>query len=193
MPELILFLFPLAYSPGPGNLFFAATGARFGLRAAVPALAGYHVATFAVTLAIGLGFDGLLRLMPVLAPVLRVAGAAYLLWLALGMLRAGFSATTRQGNPAGWSAGALLLLLNPKAYVIMTLMFARFLPQATGPAPVLWISALFTLNNLVAFVLWAAAGDVLLRPLQTARNARRMNLVFGALLAGVALWLLIPG
>ncbi len=27
---LVLFLAPLAYSPGPGNLFFAATGARFG-------------------------------------------------------------------------------------------------------------------------------------------------------------------
>jgi len=27
---LILFLFPLAFSPGPGNMFFAANGARFG-------------------------------------------------------------------------------------------------------------------------------------------------------------------
>lgn len=192
MPELILFLFPLAYSPGPGNLFFAATGARFGLRAALPALAGYHVATFAVTFAIGLGFDGLLRLMPVLAPVLRIAGAAYLYWLAFGMVRAGFSAASRQVAPAGWPTGALLLLLNPKAYVIITLMFARFLPTASGPAPVLWITTLFTLNNLLAFAIWTAAGDVLLRPLQQARHAQRMNVVFGVLLAGVAVWLLIP-
>ena len=29
---LVVFLFPLAFSPGPGNMFFAANGARFGLR-----------------------------------------------------------------------------------------------------------------------------------------------------------------
>jgi len=40
---LVLFLFPLAYSPGPGNMFFAAIGGRFGLRASVPATIGYHV------------------------------------------------------------------------------------------------------------------------------------------------------
>ncbi len=30
--ELIVFLFPLTYSLGPGNMFFAANGARFGWR-----------------------------------------------------------------------------------------------------------------------------------------------------------------
>ena len=52
---LLAFLFPLAYSPGPGNAFFAGIGASKGLRAAIPALTGYHVATFVVTAVIGLG------------------------------------------------------------------------------------------------------------------------------------------
>ncbi len=30
---LLAFLFPLAYRPDPGNMFFAATSARFGVRA----------------------------------------------------------------------------------------------------------------------------------------------------------------
>ena len=33
---LIIFLFPLAYSPGPGNMFFATNGARFGFATTVP-------------------------------------------------------------------------------------------------------------------------------------------------------------
>jgi threonine/homoserine/homoserine lactone efflux protein len=40
VPALLLFLLPLAYSPGPGNLFFAATGARFGLAATAPRATG---------------------------------------------------------------------------------------------------------------------------------------------------------
>ncbi len=53
---LLLFHFPLAFSPGPGNMFFAAVGGRFGLRASLPATIGYHLTTFAVTAVIGLGF-----------------------------------------------------------------------------------------------------------------------------------------
>ena len=53
---LVVFLFPLAYSPGPGNMFFAAIGARFGTRASFEASAGYHVATWIVTFAVGYGF-----------------------------------------------------------------------------------------------------------------------------------------
>ena len=48
-------LLPLAYSPGPGNMFFAANGARFGFAATVPSNIGYHIATWLVTVAIGLG------------------------------------------------------------------------------------------------------------------------------------------
>lgn len=35
VPALLLFLFPLAWSPGPGNMTFAANAARFGLVATV--------------------------------------------------------------------------------------------------------------------------------------------------------------
>ena len=53
---LLLFLFPLAYSPGPGNIFFAANGARFGFRLTMQANIGYHIATWGVTMVIGFGF-----------------------------------------------------------------------------------------------------------------------------------------
>lgn len=39
---LVVFPFALAYSPGPGNMFFAANGARFGLQATLPANFGYQ-------------------------------------------------------------------------------------------------------------------------------------------------------
>jgi len=34
--KIVIFLFPLAYSPGRGNMFFAANGGRFGFQATVP-------------------------------------------------------------------------------------------------------------------------------------------------------------
>ncbi len=190
---LLLFVIPLAYSPGPGNMFFAAIGGRFGLRASLPATSGYHLATLAVTAAVGLGFAGLSRLSPILFDIVRYGGAAYVFWLAWTFLRAGAATDTAVARQATALDGAVLLLLNPKAYLIIALMFTQFLPVngAADPALVLWITAVFTLNNLMAFTVWTLAGDILMRRVRSTSGARPMNLAFGAMLAAVALWMLL--
>jgi threonine/homoserine/homoserine lactone efflux protein len=189
---LLLFLLPLAYSPGPGNMVFAAIGGRFGLRASVPATTGYHVATLLVTAAIGFGFSRLAALSPVLFQGLSFGGAAYVLWLASGFLRAGASSGAMEARRATALDGAILLLLNPKAYVLIALMFTQFLPAGPGdPALVLWITVVFTLNNLIAFAIWTVAGDVLARRFRSEAEARAVNLAFGTLLAAVAIWMLL--
>lgn len=187
---LILFLAPLAYSPGPGNMFFAANGARFGFAATLPASAGYHLATFLVTLAIGLGFATLLGDAPKMLAALRIAGSAYVLMLAYGLFRADALKGGPAPRPAGATSGALLLLLNPKAYVIIALMFTQFLPPAAPHLLVLWIATVFTLNNLIAFSAWTLLGDQLARRFRDPGHARILNRILGVSLGGVALWML---
>jgi threonine/homoserine/homoserine lactone efflux protein len=190
---LILFLFPLAYSPGPGNMFFAAIGARFGLHASVSASFGYHLATFVVTAAIGLGFAGVARMSTEVFDLMRYLGSAYIFWLALKFLRAGATDDDKTARRATFMDGAILLLLNPKAYLILALMFTQFLPVDTNSEIwlVLWITSVFTLNNLIAFTLWTVAGDVLMRRFRNERSARPLNIGSGLLLAAVALWILL--
>ncbi|MBL8895861.1 MAG: LysE family translocator [Rhizobiales bacterium] len=190
---LVIFLFPLAYSPGPGNLFFAANGARFGLSATMPAMAGYHVATLLITLAIGLGFVAALDQFPHLFIIVKWAGSVYVLYLAWKFLRAGVMGGAGEARPAGFLDGGLLLILNPKAYMIIILMFAQFLGAASGDyaTAVLWISLVFTLNNLIAFTAWALIGDQILARFRDTASSRGMNLVFGTVLAGVAIWMML--
>ena len=190
---LILFLFPLAYSPGPGNIFFAANGARFGFRATLPSNIGYHVATWFVTAAIGFGFLAAIERFPQLFAALKVAGALYVLWLAWKMLRAGTLDASEEAKPATFVDGVALLVLNPKAYVIIALMFTQFLGQSNMSlfASVMLITTVFTLNNLVAFSVWALAGDQIAVYFRSPRSARLLNLMFGGVLAAVAVWILL--
>jgi len=190
---LVVFLFPLAYSPGPGNLFFAANGARFGLGATMPAMAGYHAATLLVTAAIGLGFAAAIDEFPGFFIIVKWAGSAYVLYLAWKFFRAGMMRDAGEARPAGFMEGGLLLVLNPKAYVIIALMFTQFLAPATAgyAAAVLWISLVFTLNNLIAFTVWALIGDQILARFRDAASFRRMNLGFGIVLTVVAIWMLL--
>lgn len=190
---LVLFLVPLAYSPGPGNMFFAANGARFGFRSTLPASLGYHLATFLVTAIIGMGFAGALQAYPGAFSVLKVLGACYVLRIAWRLFMSGAATAGPEARPAGFRDGVLLLLLNPKAYVIITLMFTQFLaPPAEGQAMVvLAITAVFTVNNLLAFSLWTWIGDRLAASFRVPEQARRLNRLFGGVLASVALWMLL--
>ncbi|WP_424863647.1 LysE family translocator [Streptomyces sp. MMS24-I29] len=198
---LVVFLFPLAYSPGPGNAFFAAIGASHGLRAAVPALAGYHVATFAVTTVIGIGMGVTVLEHPLLAKVLSAVGSLYVLWLAVAFIRAARSKGGEAADAApvgkqriGFWAGAIVLLLNPKAYYIIAMMCAQFLtPSADeGVTAVLVITAVFTVNNLVAFIVWALGGRALTALFRSERSKRCIDYLFASTLIGVAVWMAAP-
>ena len=178
---LVLFLFPLAYSPGPANLAFAALGARHGLRATLVPMIGYHLATFAVTLAFGLGAA---KLGGQWGGWLKWAGATWMLRLAWMLATAGPIRNNASARAIGAVGGALLLLLNPKAYAIIVLMFSQF--PVASPRDALTISAIFTLNNLLAFFVWSLAGEGLARLFASDRGARWLNRVFGAVLAVVA-------
>jgi threonine/homoserine/homoserine lactone efflux protein len=124
---LIIFLFPLAYSPGPGNMFFATNGARFGFAATVPSNIDYHIATWLVTVVIGLGMITALNDYPNVFLALKMSVAAYVLWLAWKLIRAGRYDGRGEAKPATFWDGVILLILNPKAYIIMALMFSQFL------------------------------------------------------------------
>jgi threonine/homoserine/homoserine lactone efflux protein len=188
---LVLFLFPLAYSPGPGNLFFAANGARFDLRSTIPASTGYHIATWLVTLAIGLGFAAVIHKYPEVFTTIKILGSLYVLWLAWKLLRSGMIKSDQEPTSANFWDGVILLILNPKAYFIIAAIFAQFLNSESSDqlALVLLITTIFTLNNLLAFTSWTILGDRFARLFGDDSNAKVLNLAFGSLLAFVAVWM----
>jgi threonine/homoserine/homoserine lactone efflux protein len=190
---LLVFLFPLAYSPGPGNPFFAVNGARFGFAATMRAMAGYHVATLLMTVAIGLGFAVAIDEFPALFMGVKWAGSAYVLYLAWMFFRAGVVAEADDARPAGFLDGSLLLVLNPKAYMIVLLMFTQFLGPSTHgyTTAVLWISLVFTLNNLIAFTAWTVVGDRLIARFRDGASSQKLNIGFGIVLAAVAIWMML--
>ncbi len=200
---LLVFLLPLAYSPGPGNTFFAVIGASSGFRAALKPLVGYHVATFAVTALVGVGLGVTLLTNPVVASTIAAIGAAYVLWLAIGFARSTRPVTSHGGEPAaeaaatrriGFWSGVLVLVLNPKAYSIIAVMFAQFLqpPSNDDLGTVLVITGIFTINNLIAFIAWTLLGTALTAIFRGDRAQRWINGVFAAMLAGVAVWMAAP-
>jgi len=122
----------LNLTPGADMLFCLAQGARGGVRAAWAASAGIAAGAMVnVTLA-GLGLGAVVAGLPAAFDAIRLAGVAYLLWLAWKTLRAPLTGVDRPGvRPARAFRDAMIVnLTNPK----VILFILAFLPQFVDPA-----------------------------------------------------------
>ena len=124
-----------AVSPGPDVLLVLGHAARGGLSAGLKAVAGIVVGGLWYMALCGFGLMSLLAASPTLFMVVKVAGAAYLAWLGLGMLRGAVwpkpaeQAATLMRNP--FYQGMITNALNPK----IALFYLAALPQFTGQGP----------------------------------------------------------
>ena len=99
----------------------------------------------------------------------------------------------KQQKPATFTDGAILLVLNPKAYVIIALMFTQFLGQSQNGwlMTIVLITTVFTVNNLIAFSIWTLIGDKIAGYFRPPESAQKLNMMFGVTLAGVAVWMFL--
>ncbi|WP_322059069.1 LysE family translocator [Paraburkholderia sp. J63] len=132
MPNFALFLatsLAITFAPGPDNLQVLARGISQGRAAGLVAALGFAAGvTFHTTLA-ALGIAAVLRSSPVAFQILKLAGAAYLVWIGVKALRSqGLAAAgdrPRQPLATIFRQSVLGNVMNPK----VTLFFVVFLPQ----------------------------------------------------------------
>ena len=117
----------LLVSPGPGVLSVAGVGAAFGFRSGLRYFIGLFFGTNIVAIAVITGLAALALSIPWVKIILLCASTLYLLFLAYQIATAGrqISFIYRQSVP-GVTAGVLVQIVNPKAYVFNTLLFTGF-------------------------------------------------------------------
>ena len=132
-----------AYFPGPALLYTAAQTLARGRRAGLMAALGIHVGCYAHVLAATLGLSAVFRYVPEAYTALKVAGAAYLVWLGIQMLRGSTDEApkvTPKSARRAFMESIVVELLNPK----VAIFFIAFLPQFVDPAGSLpvWLQSL---------------------------------------------------
>ena len=189
---LVGFSFVSAVTPGPNNILLWASGATFGLRRTVPHVLGTAVGLGAMALAAAAGIAALFAALPVLGVAMRVAGSAYLLFLAWQIARSGTLAAGEASRPLSIPEAAAFQVVNPKAWIFALGAVTTFRPpELSEVVGSLAIAAVMMAVILPAAGLWAAFGDALGSLLRRERTRRVVNLVLAALVvATIALvWL----
>jgi cysteine/O-acetylserine efflux protein len=153
---LLSYVLISTFTPGPSNISSASLGVQQGYQRSLRFQAGLALGVFAIMLLVGLISATVLTLFPVLEPLLRYAGAAYILYLAWGVLKASYNFSERAGQPAGFGHGLLLQVLNPKLIVYAFTLFSTFLaPIASHLALVALAAAGLAVGGVAATSLWA--------------------------------------
>jgi len=126
----------LVLTPGPDMALFLGRTLSGGRSVGLAALAGTTVGLYVHTALAALGLSALIAASATAFSVLKWAGAAYLVWLAISTLRHGSAFEPTAGTGARESSGRAFLvglgvnILNPK----IVLFFVTFLPQFVEPS-----------------------------------------------------------
>lgn len=185
----------IAVSPGPGAVLSMATGLRHGYGAALRSIAGLEFALLLQLAVVALGLGAVLATSSTAFLIVKVLGAAYLIWLGVQKWRSPAESIGGEGSvgpatpvrPARnlYTQGLLVNLTNPKAIVFM----AALVPQFIVPGAPQWPQFLVIGATMVAVDTLVMSCYALLatrfRPLLADPHAlRAQNRLFGSLFVG---------
>jgi len=186
------FAFVTSATPGPNNIMLTASGANFGLVRTVPHIAGIILGVALMNICVGLGLGALFSQFPLVQQVLRVAGSAYLLWLAYKLLN--FSSIgpsdSSTKRPFGFWQAAAFQYINPKAWIMVISANASF--SLTGDdywLSVAMITLAFVLVGLPSITLWAFFGQYIKRYLSNQRYLKCFNIGMTLLTASCVIFI----
>ncbi|MFJ3619124.1 leucine efflux protein LeuE [Streptomyces iakyrus] len=142
LPTYLAGLVLIVLLPGPNSLYVLSVAARRGVRAGYRAAAGVWCGDAVLMTLSAAGVASLLQGNAVLFAVVKYAGAGYLTWLAVGMLRAAWGMWRARGErTADGEAPApaeerpfrrafVVSLFNPKAILFFVAFFVQFVDPA---------------------------------------------------------------
>jgi len=180
---LLGFAFVGTVSPGPNNAVLWASGIRFGFRRTVPHVFGTALGIGALTLGVAAGIGALLQAIPAAELVLKVVGSAYLLYLALLVLRGGGVGPANVSHPLSVWQGITFQCVNPKAWIFAVAAVGTFLPRdLPWPAGVGLLVGTLLVVVVGSSSIWAAGGAALGRVVDNERARRVVSVALAILL-----------
>lgn len=128
--------------PGPNSMYVLSVAAQRGARAGFAGAAGVFTGDLILMTLAATGAAGLLQTNPALFAIVKYLGGGYLAWIGLNMLKGGWQAWRRAGEPQAaaearqvdaanpFRKALLISLMNPKAILFFVSFFVQFVDPA---------------------------------------------------------------
>jgi threonine/homoserine/homoserine lactone efflux protein len=186
--------FLLAIVPGPTVTVILANSLRSGTLAGLSIIAGTQLGLVTMIAVVGLGLEAVMGFMAFAFDWIKLAGAAYLVWLGFNMLRStGTLGTAAAGPEKSYRRlmldGFLVIWSNPKALIFLGAFLPQFVSKSGATFPQVMLLGLF-------FMLIAGATDSIYailggraRGMLSQARVKLLSRVSGAILMAGGVWL----
>lgn len=194
---LLLFCTAMSFSPGPNTTLSTALAANGGLQRALRFCIAVPAGWTVLMVGSGLGLGALVLGVPALRWSVKLAGVAYMLWLAAKLARASQLAQVDASclQVTFWQ-GVGLQFLNIKAWMLALTLTAGWVVNAAGqPAAnpgerLAIISGIMAVFAFASNFTYALVGSLLRSWLAHGRRLLWFNRVLALVLTGTAVWML---
>ena len=179
----VVFAAVMFFTPGPNNIMVMSSGLTYGFRRTLPHIAGVVIGFAFMVGAVGVGFGAVFIAFPVLQTILKYAGAAYLVYLAVMIAMAGppKPGETGRGPMTFWQA-AMFQWVNVKGWVAIIGTITAYAAIARFPFNIVIQVVTFLVMGTASITTWTLFGSALRPFLTSPRAVRAFNLVMAALL-----------
>ena len=180
----VLFATVMYLTPGPNNIMLLSTAVTYGFRRSLPHIAGITIGFAFMIGAVGVGLGTIFIAYPMLQTILKYAGAAYLIYLAVAIAMSGpvKPGQDNQRGPMTFWGAAMFQWINAKGWVMVIGTITTYAAIASFPWNIAIQVAIGLLLGAVSCTVWALFGSAL-RPLLTSeRTVRAFNIVMAILL-----------
>ena len=180
----LLYCMAMSGTPGPNNVMVLASGANYGFWRSQPHVWGINIGFAAMMFILALGLGTVFIAEPRLQLVLKVAGVAYMLWLAWKIATAGAMGDAKgEGRPLTFLQGAAFQWINPKAWMMILGAISVYAPPSETPLQkAVYLAGWMLVAGSPPTQVWAGFGVGIRRFLQNPRALRAFNLTMAALL-----------
>ncbi len=190
----------LCFTPGPGVLMAISNAMSVGPRRAIVGSMGNATGVFLVSAVSMAGLGVVLGASATAFTVLKVLGAAYLIWLGIKQWRSetnAFAAAARRG-PSGERSGLRLFghgvtvaVTNPKSILFFSALFPQFISQ-DGPVleQFLVLTATVVACSFLSHAFYVLVARGMKRGFSSARRARMFNRLTGGAFVALGIGML---
>lgn len=184
----------VALSPGPGAVLSMSVGLRHGYRHALAAILGLQTALLLQLCLVAIGLGALLAASENAFLAVKLAGAAYLVWLGVQKWRSpvaeGESLSSADPKSGFYRQGILVNLGNPKAIVFIAALVPQFIdPLAPQAIQFLLIGLTMVSIDVAVMSGYALLAARLRGAVRGRRAALLQNRIFGGIFVGAGVLL----
>ena len=195
LAALLAYATAMSFTPGPNTALSAAMAANHGLAHAMRFVCAVPFGWCLLLVACAAGVGTLVTTVPALGAAIRLAGGAYMLWLAWQLAQPARAqlagSTTRSGLDVGFARGVALQFVNAKAWInALTIAATWIAVEGEVASRLAWVLPIAALFGFASNFAYAAIGAALRQWLAQGQRLLWFNRAMALVLAATALWVL---